>query len=548
MLSSLPFSALAADTAEIPQWDVGDKWAIGYEKSYDTGDMDLQNLSEIMKDLYNISDLSVDGSSYVGVWSTFKVTGDSGAYYTLHYKAAVKAKEGLSVSFTALTPTEGTYTFDSIKNASTEERSMEIGFHYSFYVMAEGDILIEKSTMAIDNITMNLEEKLDVGLTGKNTPSVEGYGIFGYFMMYDKYSMLASPFELKYEDTNMRMTQSFSMNVWSEYSPGLMLADFPLYEGKQWNQTVISKFGGTYGGTIDASGLPLMVKNSAELYAGQEFPIDMRKMDLGKQFENGIIKTDRSTGNISLSCEGTRYISGDGGNTKVFLIGEARENYSEEYSRGYADGYDDGYSDGQSGDYDSGYYYDGAYWEGYHSGYSDGYYDGEYYGYMSSYDDTSYYHYEAPVMPFYMMYSPDREFFAGIYIDRQAFGSDDIMPMNGEMKQVASALNVADSSEIPDDIGFMDFDRASESISSTEAEMNGETSGFSPIMLVLVLAVVAIAAMLGALFIIKRRKAAAQAPAYEYTQQVERNEEQPPPENMQMQEPPQPPNNGDNTF
>jgi hypothetical protein len=516
MLSFLPFSAVGADTAELPQWNVGDKWAIGYEHTYDSGDVDMQNLTEIMDELYNISDLSVNGNSYRGVWSTFEVTGDDGEEYTLHYNAALKAKEDFTVSFTALTPVEGTYTFSSINNASTEEHPMEIGLHYSFYVLAEGDIMVEKSNMAVKNITMDLGEKLDIGLTGKNTPSVEGYGIFGYFMMYDRYSMLAEPFELTYEDTNIHLTQSFQMNIWSEYTPGILLADFPLYEGKQWNQTVISRFGGTYDGTIDVTGLPKMVQNSAELYAGQEFPIDMRKLDLGDSFDNGIIRTNSSTDDISLSCEGTRYVKGEDGNMKVFLIGEAKENYSEEYSRGYADGYSEGYSDGQNGDYDSGDYYDGAYWDGYHSGYSDGYYDAEYYGYMSSYDDAPYYYYEEPSMPFYLMYSPDREFFAGIYVDKQAFGTNDMMPMNDGMKQVASALNVApDSPEIPEDISFMDFDRASESISSTEAEMNGETSSIPTMMVLGLLVLIAAVAIGSALVLIRHRKKAYVPPPVE---------------------------------
>jgi len=188
---------------------------------------------------------------------------------------------------------------------------------------------------------------------------------------------------------DMSITQTFEMDVWSSFEPALKLADFPMYEGKEWNQTVTASMGGTYGGSIDAKGLPSMIEDSIHIATGQEFPMDITTIDLGGPFDSGKIKPQSDTDGVGLACRGTRQIKDENGHyMDVFLIGEPEDNYCEEYTNGYSDGYEEGSSDSSWGlDYDStppGQHSDG-YDDGYQSGYFDGYYNWQY-------DDSCYYY------------------------------------------------------------------------------------------------------------------------------------------------------------
>ncbi len=515
MLSLMPIYAMGSESAELPQWNVGEKWAIGYEDSMKMGDDQLENVSEIFEQAYNVTDLSLSGESYAGTWMAFEVVGDEGSMYTLHYRSALKVDVKMHASFTASMPVAGTYNYDSLQDAQKESRQMSTDLSYSLYLVAEGDVLVEKSTMGISNVTTNLQEKFSVALSGKGLPSVGDYGIFGYLMMYDNYSMMSPPFELSYQDVDMSLTQTFNMNLWSSFQPAMKLADFPLYEGKVWNQTVSARAGGTYSGEIDASGLPSMIQDSVHLATGQKFPVKIEDINTGSPvFNYGKITGIEDSESISLGCHGTKQISDENGaQTTVFLIGVPEDNSCADYTAGYSAGYANGTADSSQSRFDiqPGGSHSDEYTNGYYSGYYAGYYGGTYNATCPSH---------SPSLPIYLMYSPDKQFFAGVYVDSQSLEQQEnsMESQNGEFTEVFSAFrDMSPSEKTPDELSFMDYDTAMHKISSTESEMDGESPFLSTSMIIIILTIIVVVAVMSALVIVRKRKAAEPLPVPEET-------------------------------
>lgn len=318
--------AIPVHAADKPAWTQGDKWAMGMESEPPSQEQ-ISEMEDAMKTIFNLSDLSMDLDGSGGMWITFEVTDVSDTEYTLHYSMALKNSVTEDYSVKAMMPEPGTYTPENFRNAERSMRSMEAHISTDLYVLGSGDTIVEKENMGVKSTTLNLEEKYVVDFSGKNLPSVGEYGIFGYFMLTTgidedtgngygtppMYPPLSS-YDLKYEDMRMKLTQNLNLDLNISYNPPAVFIEFPLNDGNEWNVSSDVNITGTYSGTIDASGLPSMVKSMVTAGTGQDFPIKIEKINTqSPDFNNGTINSDNEM-DMALECDGTMQINDENGN------------------------------------------------------------------------------------------------------------------------------------------------------------------------------------------------------------------------------------------
>ena len=455
------FAVPVRGSADRPVWSKGEKWAMGMENEPPSREQ-IGELEDTMKNLFNLSNISIDVSGSGGAWTTFEVTDVSDTEYTLHYSLAIenKAREDYYVS--AMMPEPGTYTPESFGNAEKSLRSMEAHISMDLYVLGSGDIIVEKDSMGVRSVTLSLEERLEMDFNGKNLPSVDEYGVFGYSMLgmempdysYD-YEMNGSAppiyqptvsHTLTYEDTEITATQTLNLDLSIDYSPPAVFIDFPLSDGSEWNVSSNVSVTGTYSGTIDVSGLPPMVESMMTLGTGQSFPIKIEKINTySPYFNNGEINSNEET-NMGLRCNGTMQINDENGNPiTVYKIQQVPDC-----------------------------------------------------------------EFCAPPQ-IYLLYSPDKGFIAGIYAEASENGMMPAAPGMQDSGMYASFGAIASSmSNLKKDstLSYMDYNEASNKISATEQEMKGSApQDFfgSPLFLILIGTAIA-AAVVISLIVLRKRK------------------------------------------
>ncbi len=455
------FAVPVQGSTDRPVWSKGEKWAMGMESTPPSQEQ-IGELEETMKNLFNLSNISIDVSGSGGAWATFEVTDVSNTEYTLHYSLAVKNKAREDYYVSAMMPEPGTYTSESFMSAQKSVRQMEAHISMNLYVLGSGDIIVEKDSMGVRSVTLSLEEKFEMDFNGKNLPSVDEYGVFGYSMLsmgmpdysYDNYSEgsptyspIMSSHTLSYEDTEIKAEQTLNLDLSIDYSPPAVFIDFPLSDGSEWNVSSDVNITGTYSGTIDVSGLPPMVESMMTMGTGQSFPIKIEKMNTySPDFNNGEINMNEET-NMGLKCNGTMQINDENGNPiTVYKIQQ-----------------------------------------------------------VPNCDFC------APPQ-IYLLYSPDKGFIAGIYAEAS---ENNIMPAAPGMQNsgmYASFGAIASSmSDLKKDstLSYMDYSDASSKISATEQEMKGSApQDFfgSTLFFILIGAAIAAAVVVSIIALRKRKR------------------------------------------
>ena len=449
---SLMAALVPAESAPLPVWKAGDRWAVGSENTNQTDIGNDGNLSGVLSGLYGITNLSGEIGSSGGEWMTFEVTGENESEYTLHYSFALRSKSDMKASFSAMVAVPGEYTKNSFENAPKAPVPMKVDFSSSLYAVASGDMHIMRDSMEISDMSVNLDEKLSALFTSSNTPYVGDYGIFGYFMLENNDSssgMMPSSFELSYRSTDIDLSQNLKLQANLEFSPPLEFIEFPLSTDSEWSDTTYEMVNGTYSGVIDIKGLPPMVESALKLGTGQDLPIQIEKIDTHEDgFNNGII-AHQGYENITMNCPDTVSVAGPhGGQITAYEIG---------------------------------------------------------FGPQSAYGPQ-----------IYLLYSPDTNFIAGIYEEglgtQMPISPVGESGIAGQFGALASSMKIAPNTST---IGYMDYDHASKEISATESDMNGASAGSNFTILVLAVLVIAgIAAAVGAVLVRRRRAISESVPQY----------------------------------
>ena len=184
-----------------------------------------------------------------------------------------------------------------------------------------GDYLIVNGTAGVDNLDFFYEDSYwgliyleSVYNLASTTRDVYGYD---------------GNYTISYQDYDISLTEEFHSSITINFEPPLNLLDFPINVGDQWDVYSNITVSGTYGGTIDASGLPDSVVQEIKNETGQDFPIDIAKLDMDSEDMNNGVISGSDTVDFSLQCTGTMQITDENGNSlTVFKIAPYYDYYS----------------------------------------------------------------------------------------------------------------------------------------------------------------------------------------------------------------------------
>ncbi|HUT27800.1 MAG TPA: hypothetical protein VMW85_07135 [Methanomassiliicoccales archaeon] len=299
LLCSLAVPAVVAisTSAEAPVWVKGDKWAYGMEN--DVGADFGAQLQEV-KDLLEgetggtVNTLELDGSS--GFWILFEVTEANSDIYVLSMDAAVKLQIDASISVTAEMEKAGTYSYD--QEPETESMDIEIEANVDLALVVGVDITFERDTMAISEITMNVNFDGVVAFTAQNIPSSEtNWTDYSTTISYDDY------------DVSAEMEANLAMEI--SFEPALNIWDFPLEYRDEWSVNSEATISGSMTGMLDVNGLPqdmsdeLFTDEFIESTGFSDFPIIFEQLnsdDGDWPFQDGMLEEVSEDVEMTLKC------------------------------------------------------------------------------------------------------------------------------------------------------------------------------------------------------------------------------------------------------
>lgn len=299
LLCSLAVPAVVAIStpAEAPVWVKGDKWAYGMENDVgaDFG-AQLQDLKDLLEGETGgtVNTLELDGSS--GFWILFEVTEANSDIYVLSMDAAVKLQLDASISVTAVMDKAGTYGLD--QEPEKESMDIEAEANVDLALVVSVDITFEHDTMAISEITVNVNFDGVVDFTAQNIPSSESnWTDYSTTIWYDDY------------DVSAEMGANMAIEI--SFEPALNIWDFPLTLGDQWSVNSEATISGSLTGMLDVNGLPedmsdsLFTEDFIESTGFSDFPIIFEQLnsDGGDwPFQDGMLEEVSEDIEMTLKC------------------------------------------------------------------------------------------------------------------------------------------------------------------------------------------------------------------------------------------------------
>jgi hypothetical protein len=266
--------ASATATAEAPAWNEGDAWAVGKTMDLDAEfAQELQDLEEMLEQSTNPANLEVnqfDIQAMASAYALFKVDMVNDTEVHLKGSFAAKFTGDASVSITADMEKPGIWDWDD--DILTESRTASADVELAMAMVLEVEAVLEKETAAVKSITLSIKASLSGSAVLVNIPREESNWTTRS-IFYENYDVSA--------DLNVFMTLEI------QFQPSLNIYDFPLTVGDEWVIESTAVMSGTYGGTVDITGLPEDMED--ELFASemlQEAGIDSFPIDLAQVIQN----------------------------------------------------------------------------------------------------------------------------------------------------------------------------------------------------------------------------------------------------------------------
>ncbi len=461
-IMSLIAPVYASQQADVPEWEQGQTWSMGYEaKANDIFGPVLSMVKTEANADPDIDKIETSLSGEIGFYQIYKITEVTDDEYTMSITAGGGVHITASAEVTGQMDRPGTYAWDDEIPTDKRTVSGELDFHYTMDI--EGEVHYEKDTLAIKDIELDITMSLRVTFEGKNLPE------------YDS-DWENDTQTIAYKDYNVRIEGDVDISLNMDFEPALDIFHFPIEVDEQWAVESTMKLSGTYSGQIDASGLPEEVTEEMEA-EGYSFPLTLEDIDIpDSEISDGVIPETEIPIYFMMECTGTEEIELEDGTTDTVMLLSAAPDfydytrsgteYEEGYDDGYAAGYADGYADGESGDYPMGKF-PSNYSDDYNSGYSDGYSV----GYWDGYEDAAYSYDDEPVddwepvtgfglpdMSMVMKYSPEKGFVVsqGMEMAGTEFMPFDMPEMEmTPMSEGEASTGMASMQEMPDEGGFL---------------------------------------------------------------------------------------------
>lgn len=457
----------ASQQADVPEWELGQTWAMGHE--VDIGEMYESMLGHTddmveYNEHFESVDMSVSGE--MGFYQLYKITEVTEKEYTMLISTGGGVHLSSSFWITGMVEKEGTYDWDeNWEDIPKEKKTYGGDFDVHFTSAIDGEARFERDTLALKSVEYDSSFSIKVDIQAENLPD------------YD-FDWEENTREVKYTDMDVKIDGSLYLSMDVGFEPALDIFNFPINVGEEWAVESLMTISGTYSGQIDASGLPDEYMEEME-NEGYSFPITFEDLEIpGGELEDGIILETKVPISFDMKCVGTEEVElEDGSTTDVFLIHmypdftlEEETRGEDEYGEGYIHGYADGYLTGET-DSDEGEEYSCDYtqkeFDDYSMGYSDGYSMGYLHGYNSMpYDDSHSYYgdwdddFGTPQLVFVMKYSPEKGFIVsqGMMIEGMGMFPVDMSSMDMEpMNEAYASRRMEFMQQMPSDSSFWDM-------------------------------------------------------------------------------------------
>lgn len=299
VISLISCCTISAAEAQPPEWEEGDAWAAGFE--IDLGAEYGEQISQI-EDLLNEMNVELNNFDVDGIasfWILFEVTDATSDQYVLTAVLAQKLVFSADIEITGELPAEGIYP--AAQEIPTEQRTISFDGSIDYALVVRGDITMERETLAIQEIDLDIKCSAIVNIDINNLPEFD----------YD--------FEqttITYQDIDTEVTFDLDLGLNVEFDPALDIFQFPFDTGDVWTAESNATISGTIDGILDASGLPPEavedIFNSDVLIENgiTDFPIEFDKLVIetedGPQINNGIIEEFSGPVVINMECIGEK--------------------------------------------------------------------------------------------------------------------------------------------------------------------------------------------------------------------------------------------------
>lgn len=277
LLAGMVLVPLGSASASAPALKVGDRWAMG--KEIDLGanvTAKMSYIDNLLKSQANmtIDRLSVD--SKVAYYVLFEITGETATTYTVTAKMAFRFATSASLKVTGGLPAAGTYgaadnPFDPRSTVAKETRTVSVDLEEKMGMVLTGTTTVEKSSMAIANITWSYKGALSVEVDAKNIPDINATG---------------SVQVISYKDYDVGFEAVAGLDLYMNFAPALDLFQVPVVQGETWwtNETALTVTGSVNGhvsahGLTDDQKAQIFTEELRNATGATDFPISFEKLN-----------------------------------------------------------------------------------------------------------------------------------------------------------------------------------------------------------------------------------------------------------------------------
>lgn len=298
--------------AEAPEWKEGDSWTMGFE--VDIEEIFAPGFEEIRDEFDDdfeeddmIKDFDFDfyGTAEASTHTEVIEVGEE--HYVLEIDSETEFNMGGSVEITVQFPKEGE-DVDGDEPPELENRTISGSVDAEFVQTIMGEATLEKSTLALESLELDIGWSLDVDVEINGFPDMEKMEEEGI---------------VSYTDYEGGIELSFDLSLEYAFEPALDFFNFPIEENSEWESTSNMTGSGTYEGIFDIHGLPEFMMDEIEQDLGMEFPIifEDHEFEDSEDIAYGEIKEVTEEVDVEMKCVGTdEIILQNGETTDVYLL------------------------------------------------------------------------------------------------------------------------------------------------------------------------------------------------------------------------------------
>jgi len=273
------FIAVPANAVTTPttSWEVGDKWAMGKEIDLGANFSEMKGEIEDMIEGYldlTVNKLDVDGTACF--YALLEVTSETATTYVVTSKVAMKLDTKIDVSVSGMLPAAGSYSysdnpFSPTSTVTKQSKTVTVDVTEKLGVVITSTAIVQKSTHAISNITVDTTGALTLEVDATNIPNVNSSN---------------GQQVISYKNYDMGAKACIDVVVYMDFQPALDLFQLPVEKGELWytNSSTMT-MSGQVTGFVDAHGLEdewkesIFTEEFGNATGSSDFPINLDKLN-----------------------------------------------------------------------------------------------------------------------------------------------------------------------------------------------------------------------------------------------------------------------------